>query len=348
MTTTYLESTPGGTRASAPAGNATRQSADSDVLTLSDVRRTYRSGGRRNPITMMRSHGAAFEAVKGVDLRVRRGELFALLGTNGAGKTSTVELVEGLARPTEGSIRVFGLDPVEDRAAVRARMGVVLQDSGFPSSLTVGEIAQMWQGTLSRPRPVEDALNDVDLLAKHDVVVQNLSGGERRRLDIALALMGNPELLVLDEPTTGLDPESRRQIWKVLSALLDDGCTILLTTHYLEEAEQLADHVAIMHDGRIAVEGTVAEIVADTPASITFTLPGAGGESALDIASLQVAGAAVHLGDEGLVTVETANLQPALAAVLAWAGEIVLPGLTARSASLQQVFLSIADNEESS
>jgi len=170
------------------------------AITLSGVRRTYTTATRRNPLTGGRTPTASFEAVRGVDLTVRRGELFALLGTNGAGKTSTVELIEGLARPAAGEIRVLGHDPVAERHLVRHRTGVVLQASGFPSSLTVAEMARMWHGTLSRPIAVADVLEAVDLARRADVETSKLSGGERRRLDVALALMADPEVLVLDEP----------------------------------------------------------------------------------------------------------------------------------------------------
>ncbi|WP_440901599.1 ABC transporter ATP-binding protein, partial [Actinosynnema sp.] len=149
----------------------------------------------------------SFEAVRGLDLDVARGTVTALLGTNGAGKTSTLEVIEGLAAATEGSVRVLGLDPIADRGRVRSRTGVLLQSSGFSGDLTVTETAQMWHSTLSAPRPVEEALEMLDLRARAQVKVSALSGGERRRLDLACTLMGRPELVLLDEPTTGLDPE---------------------------------------------------------------------------------------------------------------------------------------------
>ena len=311
------------------------------AVTLTGVRRSYPVRTRLNLLTGGRIPTETYEAVSGVDLRVERGELFALLGTNGAGKTSTVELVEGLASPSGGEVRVFGHDPVTARHLVRHRTGVVLQSSGFPPGLTVREMATLWQGTLSRPRPVDETIEAVDLAARADVETAKLSGGERRRLDIALAIMGNPDVLMLDEPTTGLDPESRRMIWGLIQGLVDRGTAVLLTTHYLEEAEQLADRIAIMHGGLIAREGTRAEIVADTPARISFVRP-----SGLALADLDVPGARVTASDT--VLIETPTLQASLAAVLAWAGDTPLPQLDARSASLEQVFLSIADTQEPS
>ena len=321
-----------------PPADQIRDSAD--VLSLSGVRRSYPTRSRFNLLTGRRVPVDWFEAVRGVDLRVGRGELFALLGTNGAGKTSTVELVEGLATPSGGNIRVFGHDPVTERRLVRHRTGVVLQTSGFPPSLTVAEMARTWHDTLTRPRPWAELVDAVALGGRADVEIAKLSGGERRRLDIALALMGDPELLVLDEPTTGLDPESRRAIWDLIKARVAAGTAVLLTTHYLEEAEQLADRIAIMHDGVVALEGTLAEIVAGAPARITFLRP-----PSLPLADLDVPGASVIASDT-TITITTRTLQDTLRHVLAWAGDTQLAGLDARSASLEQVFLSIADTQE--
>ena len=320
-----------GTTHTAPGAVAT-----DGAIVLSGVRRSYTTASRLNPFTGRRVPTASFEAVRGVDLTVRRGELFALLGTNGAGKTSTVELIEGLAQPTAGEIRVLGHDPHAERARVRHRTGVVLQNSGFPNALTVAEVARMWHGTLSRPLPVDDVLASVDLAGRADVETSKLSGGERRRLDVALALMADPEVLILDEPTTGLDPESRRTIWGLVTDLVARGSAVLLTTHYLEEAEQLANRIAIMHGGRIAREGTLAEIVADTPARITFARP-----ERLDLTTLDAPGTRITITDQ--VLIETPTLQRTLAGVLAWAGDEPLTSLNARTASLEQVFLSIAD-----
>lgn len=309
------------------------------AVTLTGVRRSYPVRTRLNLLTGGRIPTETYEAVRGVDLRVERGELFALLGTNGAGKTSTVELVEGLASPSGGEVRVFGHDPVTARHLVRHRTGVVLQSSGFPPGLSVVEMARLWHGTLTRPADVDATLEAVGLAQRRDVAVQRLSGGEQRRLDVGLAVLGRPELLILDEPTTGLDPESRRNIWQLVREHVARGTTVLMTTHYLAEAEELAERMAIMHGGRIVAEGRLAEIVADTPARITFARP-----SSLSLQDLDVPGARVTASDT--VLVETTTLQPTLAAVLAWAGDVPLAGLDARSASLEQVFLTIADTPE--
>ncbi|RIQ19530.1 ABC transporter ATP-binding protein [Jiangella rhizosphaerae] len=298
-----------------------------EAVEVSDVRRSY--GG--------------YEAVRGVTFSVARGELFALLGTNGAGKTSTLEVVEGLARPGGGRVRVLGRDPWADRAAVRPRIGVMLQQGGFPADLTVTETAAMWAGTLTAPRPVAEALELVDLAHRAGVAVKQLSGGERRRLDLALAVLGRPDVLFLDEPTTGLDPESRRNTWELVRTLLDDGVTVLLTTHYLDEAEELADRLAIMHQGRIVRTGTVAEVVASQPATVSFALPPSVPREWLP----ELPGALV-VDDGHRVEVHTDTMQATLTGLLLWARDhdVELRELSARPASLEQAFLAVASSEE--
>jgi ABC-2 type transport system ATP-binding protein len=296
------------------------------VIEARDLRRRY--GG---------AHG--YEAVRGVSFTVRRGELFALLGTNGAGKTSTLEVLEGISMPSGGTVRVLGRHPYTDRKAVRPRIGVMLQDAGFPSDLTVSEMVRLWAGIVSRPRPVDEALELVDLHGRRDVPVRALSGGERRRLDLALAVLSHPEVLFLDEPTTGLDPESRQRTWGLVRDLLAGGTTIMLTTHYLEEAEVLADRLAIMHGGRIATSGTPTEIAAAHPALISFELP-----TGVSPAHLPAIGGAAASATGTRVTFRVGDLQTALTELLTWANgrQIVLPGLDARSASLEEAFLAVA------
>ncbi len=194
------------------------------AIQVRELRRSYGSG--RN----------AFEAVRGVDLDIARGTISALLGTNGAGKTSTMELLEGLGKPSAGEIRVLGLDPLAERAALRSRMGILLQRSGFSGDLTVVETLHMWHSTLSHPQPVADLLGALRLEDRAGTRVVGLSGGEQRRLDLACTLMGRPDVVFLDEPTTGLDPESRRDVWELVGGLRERGTTVLLTTHYLDEA----------------------------------------------------------------------------------------------------------------
>ncbi|MER7188515.1 ABC transporter ATP-binding protein [Streptomyces flaveolus] len=297
------------------------------VIEVTDLRRVY---------------GGGFEAVRGIDFSVRRGEIFALLGTNGAGKTSTVELLEGLAAPAGGRVRVLGHDPYTERAAVRPRTGVMLQEGGFPSELTVAETARMWAGCVSGARPEAEVLALVGLSEKRGTRVKQLSGGERRRLDLALALLGEPEVLFLDEPTTGLDAEGRRDTWELVRSLRDGGTTVLLTTHYLEEAEDLADRLAILHEGRIAATGTPAEVTATQPSRISFELPE--GYVMGDLPPLGELGVSDHQVDGRVVRLRTRELQRAATALLVWAERagVELRGLDVRSASLEEAFLRIA------
>ncbi|WP_231155971.1 ABC transporter ATP-binding protein [Streptomyces sp. CNZ748] len=212
-----------------------------------------------------------FHAVKDLSFQVRKGELYALLGTNGAGKTSTLETVEGHRAADSGTVRVFGRSPRE-RRAVRSRMGIMLQESGFSPDLTVKESVRL-VGTLSRRTDtVERVLDIVDLKGKADTKVSQLSGGEKRRLDFATAVYGRPELIFLDEPTTGLDIQSRDALWQAVDKLREDGSTVVLTTHYLEEAQQHADRIGLMHKGTFHQEGTVSELTRTLPATIRFSL----------------------------------------------------------------------------
>ncbi|MFI6049943.1 ABC transporter ATP-binding protein [Streptomyces violascens] len=302
----------------------------SHVIEVEELRRTYAGG---------------FEAVSGISFSVARGELFALLGTNGAGKTSTVELLEGLAPPSGGSVRVLGHDPYTERAAVRPRTGVMLQEGGFPAELTVAETVRMWAGCTSGARPVDEALELVDLGRRSDVRVKQLSGGEKRRLDLALALLSRPEVLFLDEPTTGLDAEGRRDTWELVRALRDGGTTVLLTTHYLEEAEALAERLAILHEGRIAATGRVDEVVAAQPSHIAFELPD--GYHLGDLPPLDRLGVSSHETSGRTVRLRTNALQQAATGLLLWARDsgVELRGLDVRSASLEEAFLKIAQDQ---
>ncbi|MFC5170283.1 ABC transporter ATP-binding protein [Streptomyces mutomycini] len=290
-----------------------------------------------------------FDAVRGIDFTVARGELFALLGTNGAGKTSTLELLEGQATPTGGTVRVLGHDPFRDRASVRHRMGVMLQEGGFPPELTVLETVRMWAGCTTGARPVDEALALTNLSDRRAVRVKQLSGGERRRLDLSLALLGRPEVLFLDEPTTGLDAQSRQDTWELIRELKQQGTTVLLTTHYLEEAEQLADRLAIMHKGLIATTGRVADVVAERPSRISFQLPQ--DRFVGELPPLASMGVVRHTSESGTVRLETNDLQRTATELLTWAQRtgVALHALDARSASLEEAFMEIAkglDNEE--
>jgi len=200
------------------------------------------------------------EAVRGIDLAVARGEVFALLGPNGAGKTTTVEILEGHRRRDGGDARVLGADPGTGGRAWRARIGIVLQDADDAADLTVREMVRHVAGLYPDPRPADEVIELVGLTGKRNSRIRTLSGGQRRRVDVALGIVGRPELVFLDEPTTGFDPQARRQFWELIRALAAEGTTILLTTHYLDEAEALADRLAVLVDGRIVAEGTPATL----------------------------------------------------------------------------------------
>jgi ABC-2 type transport system ATP-binding protein len=200
------------------------------------------------------------EVLKGVDFEVKTGEVFCLLGPNGAGKTTTNEILEGFRIRTGGEVSVLGLDPGAQPTRLRERVGIVLQECGFPRQARVAELIDCWRSYYPKPRELDELLEIVELTTDRNTLVRKLSGGQRRRLDFALALSGDPDLIFLDEPTTGYDPESRRRCWAAIENLRDLGKTIFLTTHYLDEAERLADRVAILIEGRIAVNGTVREV----------------------------------------------------------------------------------------
>lgn len=304
------------------------------------TRRSARPGGDVPAVEVADLHRryGSFEAVRGISFEVHPGEVFALLGVNGAGKTSALEVLEGLAPPDGGVVRVLGGDPRRDHAAVRPHLGVLLQSSGLPGDLTVRETVSTWARTLTDPRPVDEALAQVDMAGRADVRVRSLSGGERRRLDLALALLGRPKVLVLDEPTTGLDPESRRTVWSLVQQMVRGGTAVVLTTHHLEEAEELADRIAILRAGRIELEGTPEEITATQPASIRFSLEPAA-PPLPPLPGVRVVAPAPR------VELHTRDLQAALTGLLSWAAaqDLQLTGLQARSASLEQAFLAVAD-----
>jgi ABC-2 type transport system ATP-binding protein len=226
-------------------------------------------------VTGLRKSYGPVEAVRGVDLQVARGEVFALLGPNGAGKTTTLEILEGYRTRDSGDVSVLGMDPVDGGRDLRERVGIVLQETAVDPFLTVREVLTRNAGYYPAPRPVPETLAVVGMAEHADVRVQNLSGGQQRRLDVALGIIGSPELVFLDEPTTGFDPSARRGAWELIRQLTSSGTTILLTTHYMEEAQALADRVAIIANGRIVACGPPRSLLTGVAAStsIRFRLP---------------------------------------------------------------------------
>ncbi|MEO6859084.1 MAG: ABC transporter ATP-binding protein [Solirubrobacteraceae bacterium] len=223
----------------------------------------------------LRKAYAEVEAVRGVSFEVRRGEVFCLLGPNGAGKTTTVEILEGYRTRTGGDARVLGLDPASGARELREQVGIVLQQCGVQPELTVAELLEMYGRYHVRHRAVDEVLELVELTEKRDIRANHLSGGQRRRLDLALALVGEPELIFLDEPTTGFDPAARRQAWSTIRSLRELGKAIFLTTHFMDEAQFLADRVAVMREGEIIATGRPDELGGRDlrPAEIRFILP---------------------------------------------------------------------------
>lgn len=292
------------------------------------------------------SYGS-FQAVKDVTLRAGRGEVFALLGTNGAGKTTSLELIQGYRRPDGGHVRVLGLDPFRDRRDLRRRTGFMLQEAGFLTEMTVREMTHLWSSISGRVDDVDSVLERVELSHRAEVRLDKLSGGEKRRLDIALAVWGSPELVVLDEPTTGLDPESRRRLWSLVDELRSNGSTIILTTHYLEEAESLADSLAIMHQGRVAVAGTKREVLASYPATITARLPDTEADRLPGLSAVPTVERYTD-GSEASLRIETSTLQTDLTLLLNWAERerVTLTDLHAQAATLENLFHAIRVGDE--
>ncbi|MDA0635499.1 ABC transporter ATP-binding protein [Nonomuraea sp. MCN248] len=286
-------------------------------------------------VNTLRKRYGAFEAVKGISFKVPHGQIFALLGRNGAGKTTTLELLAGFQRPDGGSVRVLGLDPVSDRAAVRRRTGIMLQEAGFFPDLTVRQTVDIWRDFTSAPRPRDEALELAGLGGKATTRVRQLSGGEKRRLDLALALLGRPDVLFLDEPTAGMDPRARLDTWQVVRELAGQGTTILLTTHYLEEAQRLAHAMAILDEGEIVAAGGMAETLAGLRGRVAFRLPAGVGPGELPLpVTFDGELAVCRAGDPDL----------AAQALLSWAAGrgLRLAGLEVRTATLEDLFLDLS------
>src|SRR3954447_4904874 len=288
---------------------------------------------------LRRAYGGV-EAVRDLDLQIARGEVYALLGPNGAGKTTTVEILEGFGAPTAGHVRVLGSDPARAPAAWRDRIGIMLQESAPDPGLTVRETLELYAGYHTRPRAIGETLALVGLSAEAGRRGVDLSGGQQRRLDLALALIGDPELIFLDEPTTGFDPAARRAAWDVLDGLRALGRTVLITTHYMDEAERLADRIGVIVDGRLVAEGTPQTLGGRDrdAAAITFTLPP--GLSAGDLPAALRPRLAQH---DRQLTLPSPRALDDLQCLAAWAGSrgADLPDLEVRRASLEDVYLRL-------
>ena len=281
------------------------------------------------------------EAVRGIDFSVETGEVFALLGPNGAGKTSTLEVLEGFSRRSGGEVRVLGMDPEHADRAWRERVGMVLQGAVIEPYLKVREVLQRNAGYYPRPRAVDDVLELVGLVDKADARVKTLSGGQQRRLDVGLGIIGAPELLFLDEPTTGFDPSARRGAWELVEKLKAEGTTIILTTHYMDEAQHLADRVVVINRGEIVAAGTPETIGgrAKAAARIRFALP-PGVEPPPSI------GVPVARDGPTAFTMESTAEVHTLHALTSWAldNEVELIGLTVDRPSLEDVYIELTSS----
>ncbi len=280
-------------------------------------------------------------AVDGIDLRVSRGEVFALLGPNGAGKTTTVEILEGHRDRTSGDVSVLGYDPQSRDRALKERIGIVLQETGVSPYLSVAETVELYRGYFPHPRPLDEVLDLVGLQEQRDMRVKKLSGGQQRRLDVAIGLAGDPELLFLDEPTTGFDPAARRGAWDMVRGLQALGKTIFLTTHYMEEAEHLADRVAIIARGRIVAEGTPASLTHVNPNTrIQFSATEATAGLSDGVDGARIEGGYVHI--------ETPSPTAVLATLTSRATErgIELPELTVMRETLEDAYLELMGEAE--
>ncbi len=288
----------------------------------------------------LRKRYGSFEAVAGIDFSVTRGEIFAFLGPNGAGKTTTVEILEGFRARSEGEVSVLGVDPAQADGGWRNRVGAVLQESHPEPGLTVRECLELYSGYYDAPRAIEETIALVGLQEKATALAEQLSGGQRRRLDVALALIGDPELIFLDEPTTGFDPSARRAAWEVIAGLRSLGKTVFLTTHYMDEAENLADRIAVIAAGRIVAEGTPQTLGGreGMAARITFTLP-----KAVAAADLPAELLSAMSPVDGRVVIESLRPLVELGVLAEWAraGDLELADLDVRRPSLEDVYLEL-------
>jgi ABC-2 type transport system ATP-binding protein len=279
------------------------------------------------------------EALKGVDLEVESGEVFSLLGPNGAGKTTLVEILEGFREPSSGAATVLGVEPLKGDAAWRARVGIVLQSAGFFEMLTPIEVVRHFASFYPAPLDPAHVVEMVGLADKRDDRCRNLSGGQKRRVDLALGIIGDPDVIFLDEPTTGLDPQGRRQIWDVVRNFTGLGKTVLLTTHYLDEAEHLADRVGVILDGRLVEVGSPREIGGRQRANATVSFVRGG-----TLQSAPLPEGLPAQSDGALIRIETREPTRVIAALTAWAGSLgepELPELSVTRPSLEDIYLEM-------
>jgi ABC-2 type transport system ATP-binding protein len=284
----------------------------------------------------LRKAYGAVQAVDGLDLTVERGEVVAVLGPNGAGKTTTVEILEGHRRADAGAVEVLGHDPARRERAFLGRIGIVLQESGLDPAIRVREAVELYSAAYPHPRPAEEVIELVGLAGKSEARADTLSGGQRRRLDLALGIAGDPELIFLDEPTTGFDPAARRQSWELIESLRALGKTILLTTHYMEEAQRLADRVVVIARGRIIAEGTPDSLGRAGQAVVSFRLPAYHDGLPLPEAAHVV---------RSVATFETTAPTRDLAPIIAWAADrgMELENLTVARPTLEDVYLQLTE-----
>jgi ABC-2 type transport system ATP-binding protein len=335
----------------------TRPSDVRSLLAGAIIRRSMNAAIRCTDLRKSYAGDPPVEAVRGLDLEVAMGECFGLLGPNGAGKTTSVEILEGILDATSGKVEVLGLSWRDDERELKQRIGVSLQETRFADKLTVEETLRLFGSFYARGRPAEEVMNEVALGEKRASWVVNLSGGQRQRLAVACALVGDPDLLFLDEPTTGLDPQSRRQLWDIIRALRDRGRTILLTTHYMDEAERLCDRVAIMDQGRVIALGSPAELIRSLggdhvvefaiarngdAANGTTHAPLAGEDAELELLRALPSVRSVRREGDGMqMTVGEAHVAiPALLAQVERDAQS-LSRLTTRHASLEDVFVAL-------
>src|ERR1700733_10753433 len=329
------------TRSPAPAPCAGQGRTERTMTKRADV-----ATGPVVSVQGLRKSYGDHEAVRGIDLEIHRGEIFAFLGPNGAGKTTTVVILERFRQASGGTVEVLGRDPWRAPASWRARIGIVLQESEAEPGLTVRECLGLYAGYYPDPRDVDDTLALVDLADQSDQRASALSGGQRRRLDVALALIGDPELIFLDEPTTGFDPAARRAAWEVIAGLRHLGKTVFLTTHYMEEAERLADRIAIIAAGEIVAEGTPETLGGRQVAGarITFSLPEGTAVAALP------APLADRIQEEGsgLVALPSTTVTADLHALSGWALErgFELDDLEVRRPTLEDVYLKLTAHDQ--